>query len=355
MIRVFLVQNNPGLPSTLEEHGMEVVGSSVEREQILSLAQNARPDVVLFDGALAWPDCSGAQMVDQLRRRGIRAIFVLVATPNEEHFFQFLRAGAIAYELDTIESSDLARKMQRVAAGEYLLDGAVLRQPTKRYQKPIPSAEPAEAGPTKAPEISTLPEEQLCQLLGITEREIEVLRYIMQGYGNREVGRLLTISGQTVKNHITRINKRFHTRDRTESVVVALYLGLIPLSEAQDETDEQPTEAEIVVRSRKTPSEREIEILHYVMRGYSNKEIGRLLKISDQTVKNHIASVIDKLAARSRTGAVVVALRLGLLHFPTDLVQQEVVKTVLHLQSESNSSAEIAPSEALSAAERGAA
>ena len=58
-------------------------------------------------------------------------------------------------------------------------------------------------------------------------------------------------------------------------------------------------------------SSREVEILDYIARGNSNKEIAKSLKISDQTVKNHIPSILKKLSVNDRTAAVVHALRHG--------------------------------------------
>jgi len=58
-------------------------------------------------------------------------------------------------------------------------------------------------------------------------------------------------------------------------------------------------------------SQREIEILDYIARGNSNKEIAKSLKISDQTVKNHITSILKKLSVNDRTAAVVHALKHG--------------------------------------------
>jgi DNA-binding NarL/FixJ family response regulator len=58
-------------------------------------------------------------------------------------------------------------------------------------------------------------------------------------------------------------------------------------------------------------SGREVEILDYIARGNSNKEIAKSLKISDQTVKNHITSILKKLSVSDRTAAVVHALRHG--------------------------------------------
>lgn len=56
-------------------------------------------------------------------------------------------------------------------------------------------------------------------------------------------------------------------------------------------------------------SSREIEILEHIARGSSNKEIAKTLNISDQTVKNHITSILKKLGVNDRTAAVVYALR----------------------------------------------
>jgi DNA-binding NarL/FixJ family response regulator len=65
-------------------------------------------------------------------------------------------------------------------------------------------------------------------------------------------------------------------------------------------------------RSLSTPlSQREVELLEYVAQGKSNKEIGHALHISGQTVKNHVTSILKKLAVNDRTAAVVYALRQG--------------------------------------------
>ena len=62
-----------------------------------------------------------------------------------------------------------------------------------------------------------------------------------------------------------------------------------------------------------TLSQRELEVLQYVANGNSNKMIGRLLQISEQTVKNHLTSIMSKLQAKDRTHAVVIALRQRLI------------------------------------------
>ena len=60
-------------------------------------------------------------------------------------------------------------------------------------------------------------------------------------------------------------------------------------------------------------SQRELEVLQHVADGNSNKMIGNLLRISEQTVKNHLTSIMGKLQANDRTHAVVIALRQRLI------------------------------------------
>jgi DNA-binding NarL/FixJ family response regulator len=80
-------------------------------------------------------------------------------------------------------------------------------------------------------------------------------------------------------------------------------------------TAEEPPE----VAPLYTPlSNREIEILDYIARGNSNKEIAKSLKISDQTVKNHITSILKKLSVNDRTAAVVHALKHGWIKMSDD-------------------------------------
>jgi DNA-binding NarL/FixJ family response regulator len=324
-IRALIVHGNPQvssyLRSTLEEHGVGVIGETTEPGQILKRVRDEQPHVVLFDGTLAWPSCTSAQMVDQLRWVAVPGVFVLVSVPNEEQFFEYCRAGAIAYELDRLSSDDLVQKVQRAVSGEYLLSSSVLQQ--------VPATPPVVQ--EKASLVPMLPSEQVCDLLGVTAREIEVLRYVMAGYGNKEIARLLGVSEDTVRNHLTNLNKRLQTRDRTHAVVVALSLGILSLKDAEAVT-EQKLIAPRVARREQTPTARELDILRYVMFGQSNAEIAEILSLSSQTIKNHMTYATIKLGARNRTAAVVIALILGLLSLAdAHLEQQEAVKKVLRI------------------------
>ena len=80
------------------------------------------------------------------------------------------------------------------------------------------------------------------------------------------------------------------------------------LQQFQELTSRSESEAFI---SPLTP--REIEILQYIAQGYLNKQIAAELGISEQTIKNHVTSILRKLNANARTEAVVVAIKQGLI------------------------------------------
>lgn len=66
-------------------------------------------------------------------------------------------------------------------------------------------------------------------------------------------------------------------------------------------------------------TEREIEILAQIAKGYTNKAIGINLRISDRTVQGHIACIFEKLQAKNRTEAVMISLSFGLIHLPEEM------------------------------------
>jgi DNA-binding NarL/FixJ family response regulator len=318
-IRVLLVHGNTllrvGLRLVLERHHMQVIGETVLREEILELIATAKPDVVLLDGAFTfggpYEEYSAAQMVTEMRWVGARRIFVLVPDVSEECLFQFMRAGAAAYERDRLSSDDLVQKVRRVAAGEYLFTEEVL-PPRQNLRAESLVAEVGVLPPYEEQAEQELPAPTL-----LTEREIEILQFVMVGLGNKQIGKVLKISDQTVKNHITTILRKLQAKDRTVAVVKALRLGRLKLADFQRLRDDL-AQGLLLERTPSTPrgaalSSREIEVLRCIMRGWTNTKIGRNLAISTNTVQNHMASIKTKLDVQNRTEAVLKARSMGIL------------------------------------------
>jgi len=102
-----------------------------------------------------------------------------------------------------------------VSLGEYLIDSNVLVPTSPLYHpNPIRARESFELQVEESTvAVATLP---------ISSREREILELIARGKSNKEIGKMLEISDQTVKNHITSILKKLHVNDRTAAVVYAI-------------------------------------------------------------------------------------------------------------------------------------
>lgn len=140
-------------------------------------------------------------------------------------------------------------------------------------------------------------EEQLFQSM-----KLGAAAYLLKGLSSEE----LVDAVRRVSRGVYIINDNVLSRPTVASRVLRTF---------REMTAEEPPE---VAPLYSPLSNREIEILDYIARGNSNKEIAKSLKISDQTVKNHITSILKKLSVNDRTAAVVHALKHGWIKMNDD-------------------------------------
>lgn|SRR5579859_6254626 len=140
-------------------------------------------------------------------------------------------------------------------------------------------------------------EEQLFQSM-----KLGAAAYLLKGLSSQE----LVDAVRRVSQGVYIINDNVLSRPTVASRVLRTF---------REMTAEEPPE---VAPLYSPLSNREIEILDYIARGNSNKEIAKSLKISDQTVKNHITSILKKLSVNDRTAAVVHALKHGWIKMNDD-------------------------------------
>ena len=221
MIRVLIAHQYPlvrvGLRSILGCQGIQVVGEVQEQASLLELALHVQPDIILFDGMLASGQTTTVEVVAALRRAGM-AILVFAPSYREEDLFRFLMSGAAAYVSPTITSENLVEKIRRVADGEYLFSSAMLVAPVRPHQM-TPGKQELRPDLHRAAQL--------------TQREIAILKLVVKGLANKQIGLALDVNDQTVKNYITSIFKKLQVHDRTAAVVVALRRKLISLSETE--------------------------------------------------------------------------------------------------------------------------
>jgi DNA-binding NarL/FixJ family response regulator len=211
-VRVLVVDDQrlirEGIASLLGiQEGVQVIGTAPDGqeavEQVLALA----PDVVLMD--VRMPVMDGVQATALICRQ-LPACQVLMLTTfdDEEYIVKALHAGARGYLLKDIPPGDLAQAIRLAHAGIYQLDPTVAGKLVGVLLRSEPAAANASAAVPSSQQV-------------LTDREIEVLRFIALGATNREIAAQLLVSEGTVKNHISNILTRLDLRDRTQAALYA--------------------------------------------------------------------------------------------------------------------------------------
>jgi DNA-binding NarL/FixJ family response regulator len=179
------------------------------RQAMQLVAEHADIGFVLLE--LELPDRDGFSLLGELRQRHPEtSVVVLSSRQDRDSVLRALGLGALGF----IPKS--GRREVMVRALELVFAGGVYIPPEMLSSKacPCPSPEPACILP--APGL------QPPAALGLTDRQVEVLRLMMQGKCNKAISRELNISLPTVKNHVTAILKALNVANRTEAVIAAL-------------------------------------------------------------------------------------------------------------------------------------
>jgi len=209
-----------GVRNILElEPDMEVVGEAGSGREAISIVEELTPDVILMD--LSLPSPNGIETTQRIKRElPHTGIIVLAPNDDEDQLFDAIKAGAAAYVLKDIDPTDLIAIIRRVRSGEYLINDKVFSKPAvaSRVLKEFRelAVYGAEAQPIFAP---------------LSPREVEILDNIAQGMTNKQVAYALSISEQTVKNHMSSILRKLSVNDRTQAVVYAMRQGWIKIPE----------------------------------------------------------------------------------------------------------------------------
>ncbi|MGK5672167.1 response regulator [Micromonospora sp. URMC 106] len=189
---------------------LEVVGECGNGREAVDLAGRLCPDVVVMD--VRMPVLDGIEATRLLAGVGAaHPVKVLVVTTFnlDEYVYEALRAGASGFLLKDAPPGQLLHGIRTVASGAALLAPEVTRQLVGRYAARI---RPAEGTPDD---------------VGLTPRELEVLRLIADGLSNGEIAARLVISQETVKTYVSRILTKLDLRDRVQAVVYAYRTGLV--------------------------------------------------------------------------------------------------------------------------------
>jgi len=233
-----------GIRNILErEPDFEIIGEAEDPRGAFDLAQQHSPDIVLMD--LSLPAPGGIEATQRIKREvPSAAIICLAVTEDEDQLFDAIRAGAAAFILKDVGPDDLVTIIRRVGAGEYLINDKVFARPSvasrvlKEFRGEYLINDKVFARPSVASrvlkefrELAVFGQEAAPIFAPLSPREVEILDNIAQGMTNKQVAYALTISEQTVKNHMSSILRKLSVNDRTQAVVYAMKQGWIRIPE----------------------------------------------------------------------------------------------------------------------------
>ena len=211
MIRIVIADDHPlireGLRRILEfEDGIEVVAEVGDGQGAINVARNNLFDILLMD--LNMHRVNGLEAGRVIRRECPHiGILVLTVDDSDEKIFQVLQLGVAGYLLKDVDSKTLIESIRKVYSGEPILSPTVTGKLLEQFTQPNP----------------------LKNTCGLSEREMEILYYVVRGSSNREIGTALFISEKTVKNHLSSIYRKLAVEDRTQAALKAVKLKFVRL------------------------------------------------------------------------------------------------------------------------------
>jgi two-component system NarL family response regulator len=214
-IRVLLVDDQElfrrGLAMLLDsEEDIEIIGEAGDGASAATLAAEVAPDVVLMD--VRMPMGTGIEACTAMREAAPAARIIMLTMSDEEaDLYDAIKNGASGYLLKDSSTDAVAQAVRVVADGQSLISPSMAMKLLDEFK------EMAKPGRQRAPSPK------------ITDRELEVLRLVAQGLNNREIGKLLFISENTVKNHVRNILEKLQLHSRMEAVMYAVREKLIDL------------------------------------------------------------------------------------------------------------------------------
>ena len=201
-INIFIVDDHAvvraGLRSLIQsDPSLNIIAEASSGIEALSIFDKKKPDVVILD--LSMPDIDGIKVTKELcGKNPDTRILILTVHEDEAMLREVMRSGAAGYILKHAAEKELIEAIKKIHTGEIFVD-----------QKMLPSLIGQKLGPLSG--IKNLVE-------SLTPREVDVLKLIVNGYTNRQIGEELNISVRTVEGHRANIYGKLNLHSRVELV-----------------------------------------------------------------------------------------------------------------------------------------
>jgi DNA-binding NarL/FixJ family response regulator len=209
VLRILIVEDDPmmqlGLEQSLEDHAhLSIVGQATDGYSGVETALKLKPDVIIMDIGL--PRLDGVAATQQIKQALPNVhVVMLTSHTSETEVIAALSSGADAY---CIKGTNVDRLLMAIAAaqeGATYLDPQIARRVVEHLKPPVSTNSGA----------------------NLSQRELEVLKLMVEGHSNPEIAAALYLSTNTVKTHIRGIMNKLAVDDRVQAAVVALRSGLV--------------------------------------------------------------------------------------------------------------------------------
>ena len=194
-----------GLVNLLDGTDVEIVAEASSGEAAVSLAMKHKPDVILLDIRMA-PGNDGLKALEKIRNDAPTVRCIMLTTfDNPTYIARAVASGAHDYILKGCSREELLESITGAASGQLPLRAGELRRVATTMANRVVTPDPDVA---------------------LTQREMQVLRHVALGLSNKEIAQSLTISVETVKEHVQNILRKLAVSDRTQAAVWAVRRGL---------------------------------------------------------------------------------------------------------------------------------
>jgi len=181
-------------------------------QNAIELIEANLPDVVLLGSDLA--SLSGIELGRKIAQYYPNTkVVVLSPDPNDEELFEVIKTAAVACLSKSASVDELTSTIRRARKGEYPINESLMTRPKVARQVLNQFR-----GMGKTMEGIVAP---------LTNRETQILTYVAEGNSNKEIAHILSISEQTIKNHVSAILRKLNANDRAHAVALALHSGWI--------------------------------------------------------------------------------------------------------------------------------
>jgi DNA-binding NarL/FixJ family response regulator len=221
-IRTVIIEDEPLARMTIctalkQTDDIELVGDAPNARHGLMMLKNLQPDVAIIDIGL--PDQDGIELTRTIKAKiGDRQllntkVLILTLNGNKEAVLSAFSAGADSYCMKDTQLDKLLEAVRVTADGNPWIDPMIARIILEKAQQKIYPIQSDHKSPLNAGNL--------------TDRQLEVLKLIVEGYSNGKIAERLNIKTGTVKTHVQNIMNKLSADDRTQAAIIALRSGLV--------------------------------------------------------------------------------------------------------------------------------